>query len=164
MEQWERLGNPQGRLEMDSTWSPYFIAGLITGEGSFCLGVQRVRGNKLRITPIFALFMSDRETVMTVAGELQLLGLPVYIQERPKAGRDQVGIHIHGMKRVMRYCQYFSQYLTGQKKQACDLVYDFIESRERHPVKGSPYTEQEKDIVRRLREVNGNTNGRKNPL
>jgi hypothetical protein len=148
---------------LDPSWSPYFIAGLITGEGSFCFSVQRVRGNKLRITPIFAMFMSDHVTIKAVADELELMGLPVYIQERPKAGRDQIGIHIGGMKRVRRYCEAFSQYLTGQKREACDLVLDFIYSRERQP-KGAPYTEQEKDIVRKLREVNGNTNGRKNPL
>lgn len=142
-----------------------FLGGLVTGEGCFCLAVQRVaeRKGKLRITPIFDMFMSDQQTIRLAAQAFEDLGLPVYIQERPKAGRDQIGIHAGGFKRVRRYCEELIPYLTGQKKEAATLVLRFIDSRERQP-RNAEYSEFDLDIVRRLREVNGNTRGKKTPL
>ena len=149
------------------TLSLEFIAGLITGEGSFCIAVNRRRHDKTRIYPIFSMFMSDRVTIELVAESLKAHGLPVYVMERPKAARDQVGIHINGMKRSRRYCETFIPYLTGQKKRAAELVLEFINDRENdRAVQGRtvPYSERQKEIVTELRSVNGNTNGRKNPL
>jgi hypothetical protein len=162
MEQRERLGNQQGRLEMDEL---SYLGGLVTGEGCFCFSVQRVkaRKGKLKITPIFALFMSDKETIYHTVDLLKKVGLPVYIQERPKAGRDQLGISVGGHQRVGRYCDTLLPYLTGQKARAAQIVQDFIVSRKDNPPQ-SPYTEYELDLVRELREVNGNTRGKKNPL
>lgn len=146
-----------------------YLAGLICGEGSFCLAVQRVAARKgaLRITPIFAMFMSDRDTVEIAADSLRHHGLSVYVQERPKAGRGQVGIHANGMMRVKRYCETFIPLMTGQKRKAAELVLEFIDSRlapHEYVGKGRPYTEKELQIVRDLRMVNGNTNGKKTPL
>jgi len=140
-----------------------YLGGLVTGEGCFCFAVGQTKAQNTRITPIFALFMSDRETVMYAADLLRGLGLPVHMNERPKAGRGQVGIHINGFKRVGRYCEALMPYLTGQKKQAAQLVLAFIKSREEQPLR-APYTPHELGLVRQLRIVNGNTRGRKNPL
>jgi hypothetical protein len=163
MEQRERLGNPQERLEMEST--KWFLGGLITGEGCFCFSVQHVkaRKGKLRITPIFSMFMSDEQTIRLAAAALDGMGLPVYMQERPKAGRGQIGIHIGGIKRVGRYCEELIPYLTGQKKEAAKIVHQFILSRGAQD-KQAPYSDLELDLVRKLRDVNGNTKGKKNPL
>lgn len=141
-----------------------YLGGVVTGEGSFCLAVYKRKGkDNYRITPVFAIFMSDRETVNTIAGFFAELGLPVYMQERPKAARDQVGIHIGGFKRVRRYCEVLLPVLTGQKKRAAEIVLAFIQSRESRS-KFDPYTEYELDLVRELRAVNGNTRGKKTPL
>lgn len=143
-----------------------FIAGLITGEGCFCLGARRVaaRKGKLRITPVFDLFMTDRETITEVARALEEYNLPVYVQERPKAtGSGQVGIHAGGMLRVKRYAETFLPLLTGTKRRAAELTLVFINSRLSKP-KGSPYSEPELAIVEELRRVNGNRNGKKTPL
>jgi hypothetical protein len=107
--------------------------------------------------------MADRETIDLAANALKDLGLPVYLQERPKSGRDQYGIHISGLLRVGRYCETLLPYLTGQKRQAATLTLSFIESRKSQK-KGAPYTDRELDLVRELRATNGNTRGRKNPL
>lgn len=155
-----RLGNqPERTVGLD------FIAGLVTGEGCFCLAVQRVKARKgsLRITPMFDMFMSDTETIEIVASSLEQYGLPVYRADRPKAGRGQTGIHASGILRVKRYCETLLPYLTGQKHQAATLVLRFIESRLAKP-KQSPYSDDELAIVRDLRLVNGNTNGKKTPL
>jgi hypothetical protein len=140
-----------------------YLGGLVTGEGCFCFAVQTIRGNKLRITPIFAMFMNDRDTIDAAAEGFTELGLPVYRQERPKAGIGQHGISINGLKRNRRICETLIPYLTGQKRKAAELMLAFINSRESQ-TKGAPYTEAELDIVRELRGVNGNTKGRKNPL
>ena len=144
-----------------------FVAGLMTGEGTFCLGVCRIkeRRGKLRIIPIFGLHMIDHRTVELMADVLRREGLPVYLQLRRKsAGQPQLGIHIAGMRRVERLCRTFIPLLTGQKQEAAELVLEFIESRLALPKKGQPYTEAQLDIVRRLRQVNGNHNGPKNSL
>lgn len=152
-------------MKLTDELSRQFLAGLITGEGSFCFGVMKRRGKDgYRITPIFAMFMSDRDTIEYAADLLRNLGLPVHIQERPKAGVGQIGIHINGFKRVKRYCEELGPHLTGQKFRAALLVGQFIESREKHPSHNHPYTEHELDLVRMSRANNGNTRGRKNPL
>lgn len=140
-----------------------YLGGLVTGEGCFCFAVQRIRGDKLRITPIFAMFMNDRETIKLAAEGFVELDLPVYLQDRPKAGVNQHGISINGLKRNKRICETLIPYLTGQKRKAAELMLAFIDSRQAR-TKGAPYTEAELDIVRELRDVNGNTRGRKNPL
>lgn len=165
MEQREGLGNQQGRLEM--ILSLDYLAGLIAGEGSFCLAVQHRKHTNTRIFPIFAIFMADRETIELAAASLRHHGLPVYVTERPKAGNGQVGIHISGFKRCRQYCETFIPLMTGQKRQAAQLVLDFIEDREASGAasgKTVPYTDRQKNIVHKLRSVNGNTKGRKNPL
>lgn len=169
MEQWEGLGNQQGRLEM--TLSLDYLAGLIAGEGSFCLAVHRRKdrneGLNAQIYPIFSMFMADRDTIEQAADSLKAHGLPVYVAERPKAGRGQIGIHISGMKRCRRYCETFIPLMTGQKRRAAELVLEFIQDRDAAFAaqgKTVPYTDKQKKIVETLRAVNGNTNGRKNPL
>jgi hypothetical protein len=142
-----------------------YLGGLVTGEGCFCLSVQRVaaRKGRLRITPVFAMFMSDPDTIAFAADALREIGLPVYLQDRPKAGVGQIGITVNGLQRVKRYCEVLIPVLTGQKLRAAEVMLDFIRSREAQP-KGAPYTEAELEIVRILRDVNGNTRGKKNPL
>ena len=157
------MDDQQGRLV-----SLDYIAGLITGEGCFCLAVQRIAARKgqLRITPIFDIFMSDRETIHIVAESLKSYGLPVYLQDREKAARNHMGIHASGMLRVKRYCETFIPLMTGQKQAAAELVFEFINSRlavERDGKK-RPYTYEELHIVEKLRSVNGNVRGKKTPL
>lgn len=148
-----------------------FVAGLITGEGCFCFSVQRVKrrkaGDGLRITPIFAMYMSDRETVQAVADSLRHHGLPVYQADRPKAGRGQCGVMVNGIARVLRYVDTFEPLLTGQKKRAAEIAGEFCRSRLETPNgagHGYPYSERELELVRESRRNNGNTNGRKTPL
>jgi hypothetical protein len=155
------LGNQQERLTVDTS---SYLGGLVTGEGCFCFSVQNLRHGKLRITPIFAMFMSDRVTIDHAAEALAELGLPVYRQERPKAtGRGQCGININGLRRVKKYCDTLLPFLTGQKREAATIVLEFIESRLSKPTH-LPYSEEEIELVRRLRLVNGNTRGKKTPL
>lgn len=147
-----------------------YVAGLICGEGTFCLGVHRIKARKgsLRIIPIFEIFMCDEQTILQAAEILRNHDLPVYLQRRDKATRKlHVGIHAAGIKRVKRYCDTFIPYLTGTKKEAAILVLEFCEIRLSTPLRGPvkiPYTDRELQIVRELREVNGNPNGKKNPL
>jgi hypothetical protein len=157
------------------TLSLQYVAGLIAGEGTFCLGVMRVANRRggARITPIFGIYMTDEDTIGQVADSLREHGLPVYYQERLKAGskgnpRKHVGIHASGIKRVKRYCDTFVPLLTGQKRRAAELVQEFCDSRLATPRGGTrgnpPYTERQIQIVEELRTVNSVGNGRKNPV
>jgi len=149
-----------------------YIAGLITGEGCFCLAVMRVasRRGKVRIVPTFGMFMTDEETIREVAETLKEHGLPVYYQERRKAARGKlhVGVHASGIKRVKRYCDTFVPLLTGEKKRAALLVQEFCDSRLATPRGGTrgnpPYTERQIQLVEEVRAVNSSGNGRKNAI
>lgn len=150
-----------------------YVAGLYCGEGSFCLGVHRIKHRKgqMRIIPIVDIFMNDEETIMRAADILKSEGLPVYIQRREKATclKTHVGIHASGIKRSLRYCDALIPYLTGTKLRSATLLREFCQSRLDTPRTGverggKPYSDREIQLVRDLREVNGNPNGKKNPL
>lgn len=150
-----------------------YVAGLYCGEGTFCLGVHRIKERKgsIRIIPIVDIFMNDEETIMCMAEILKREGLPVYIQRREKATclKTHVGVHAAGIKRSLRYCDALIPYLTGTKKKSAVLMKEFCESRLATPRTGlprgsKPYSDRELKIVRELRDTNGNPNGKKNPL
>ncbi len=149
------MGNQQER-----TVGPEFLAGLIVGEGSFCIGIHRRRHDKLSATPIFRLGMNDVETVELAARSLQALDLPVYISKHKSNG---MVIDVRGLKRLERYCLMFIPYLTGTKREAARVVLTFCLSRLSKPT-NEPINEEEKDLIRLLRTINGNKNGKKNPL
>lgn len=149
-----------------------YIAGLVEGEGCFCLGVQRIKHRKgaLRVKPIFVMYMTDKDLIEKVADTLRENGLSVYIQFRAKAtSQGQWGIEANGISRAKAYCETFIPLLHGNKRRAAELVLEFCRLREAASRTGNqrgykPYSERELDIVRDLRMVNGNRNGRKNPL
>ena len=138
-----------------------FIAGLITGEGCFGLAVRKKREDTLQILPIFQLFMNDRATVKALIFSLMCHGLPVKEVTRTKG---DTGVSVSGGKRVKAYTETFAPLLTGQKRQAALVVDEFIARRRNHPSSNARYTDTEIGLVERLRAINGNQNGRKNPL
>ena len=156
--------------QQERTPSLDFVAGLAVGEGCFYLAVMKVRnrgGTKranasggYRITPGFRLFMDDRESILLAAQTLKEAGLPVYLGERKDGS---LGIHATGAKRVKRYVDTLLPLLTGTKRQAASKVGEFIERRLARP-HGANYTDEELQLVRDLRQINGNRNGRKNPV
>ena len=143
------MGNQQERRAV--------IAGLITGEGGFHLGVEN--RPRLRIKPIFQMKMADRETMEFVIDYFQLVGLPVYrLDDGPF-----VRIRSDGLKRTRRVIEHFLPLLTGTKRQAASMVLRFIESRESKE-SYSPYSGEEIQMVTELRSINGVRNGKKNKL
>lgn len=147
--------NQQGR-----TVGLDFLAGLIVGEGCFYLGVVRSKGDKLRITPGFRLVMNDHETMDIAIRSLQALGLPLYINERKDGGKV---CGVNGLKRTLKYCQTLIPYMTGTKQRAAVIVLTYCLSR-LSDTKGSQHSETQIDLVRKLRETNGQRNGKKTPL
>jgi hypothetical protein len=141
--------------------SLHYIAGLITGEGCFALAVRKRRPDPLQIIPIFQLFMNDRETIQLLESSLRAYGLPVGLAERKNG---IVGVWAHGAKTVKLCTSTFAPLLTGQKRRAALVVEEFIASRSGHTSSNARYTDEEIALVRRLREINGNTKGRKSPL
>ena len=144
-----------------ATLSLDYIAGLITGEGSFILGVWKKREDTLRITPMFRLFMNDHSTVNSVAASLELHGLPARTYMRKQG---DLGVWADGAKRVKPYTETFAPRLTGYKRLAALTVDEFITSRLSHPSSNTRYTDAELQLVRELRAINGNRKGRKSPL
>ena len=138
-----------------------FIGGLVTGEGSFLLAVHKQRADKIRIKPAFYMQMDDGATMQAVGQYLKDEGHGIYMHHRPERGCWT--IQVNGYQRVKRFTEDISPYLTGTKKKAAEIVMEFIDSRLSKP-QHLPYEESEKDLVRKLRSVNGNRNGRKNPL
>lgn len=138
-----------------------YMAGLITGEGCFALGVRKKREDTLQIVPIFQLFMNDLVAVKAFAVSLARFGLPV----REATRKDgHIGVWATGGKRVKPYTETFAPLLTGQKRQAALVVDEFIASRRQHPSPNARYTDAELALVEKLRAINGNRRGFKNPL
>lgn len=144
-----------------------FVGGLITGEGSFCLSVNNLKNGKTVIRPAFYMQMDDIDSIESVAAILKDSGLSPYVNRREHKSRPGIefaSVQFNGMARVSRLISAVYPYLMGRKRQAAALVQEFIYSRQCHPP-NYPYTERELAIIKELREkVNGNKNGKKNPL
>lgn len=149
------LGNQQER-----TVSVPFVAGLAVGEGTFYLAVQKVKNNKIRITPGFNLVMNDEETIELAARCLTDNGIGVYREKRKDGG---CVIHCGGMLRSLAVANLLMPNLTGTKRAAAQKLVEFVESRMAAP-KSAPYSEEEKQFVRDLRNINGNKNLPRNTL
>lgn len=150
------MDNQQGRIVgLD------YIAGLAVGEGSFVLAVNNLRRGKVIIRPAFVMQMNDGETMRIVYDSLRAHGIGAHMSHRPNRGCWV--IQTHGMKRTEALATALMPHLTGTKRKAAELVLEFCDSRRESP-RNYPYTENDIDIVRRLREVNGIPNRKKNPL
>lgn len=136
-----------------------YVAGLITGEGCFCFGVDHFRGN-LRIKPIFQIKMADLETMQHVIDYFKSNDLPLHVRE----DGPFIRVRSDGLKRNKRVIEHFLPYLTGTKLRAAQVVLKYIHSRENNPSQIAPYSDAEKEMVRELRSINGVRNGKKNPI
>lgn len=133
------------------------VGGLITGEGCFCFGVET--HHNLRIKPIFQMKMADRETMEMVIDYFKSVELPLYRRD----DGPFIRIRVDGLKRSKRVAEHFLSVLTGTKRQAASVVLDFIASREAKE-SYSPYSDEEIQMVEKLRAINGVRNGKKNQL
>ena len=143
-----------------------FVAGLVTGEGSFCIAVQRMRGDRFRFIPIFSMAMTDTDTMEIVAQTMKDNGLPVYMRRKDPThpgAQPQVEMRIAGYKRIQPLLESLIPYLTGTKKQSAILVSQFVALRADRPANSKP-SEDEFELIRRLRIMNGNRRGKKTPL
>jgi len=164
------MGDPQER-----TVGKAFVAGLIVGEGCFCLAAQNrkattSRPERLSIYPSFFIGMNDEETMTLLYNTLRAEGIGCYWSPRYEYHHKKLGdytqsrIQVNGMKRIEKLIRWLRDDLTGEKKQAADLVMEFIESRKANGNYKMPYSENEKEIVRKLRAVNGTSPRKRNPL
>ncbi len=154
-----------------STYSPEFIAGLITGEGCFTLSVNRLKQAKgagwLRITPVFSMTMTDLETMRGVAEAFKQMDLPVYLQERTSrsksgAERPALTIQLNGQKRLLRITEAFLPHLIGKKKEAAQAVHDFCEHRLFRDYRG--IDDYDIQCVERVRGANANNGWRQHTI
>jgi len=131
-----------------------YAAGLMTGEGYFGISIVKSPRLKLKhgwkLSPRFAIYMHDKETIEWMASLFEELGLPAYVSARGVGRR----IDAQGCKRVRSILSEFLPYLTGQKLRAAQLVSEFIEIRLSVP-QNSAYGQREIEIVNELRSVNG---------
>jgi len=147
------MANQQERLA--------FVAGLITGEGWFGLTCQKSvkqlkTKNGFTIYPRFCLQMNDMETMESVAGLFNELGLSYHVSHTKGGMR----IEAVGMKRVKRIASTFSPYLQGNKKAAARIILEYIALRESKP-QNAPYGDEEFRLVNLLRNVVNAGNGKR---
>ena len=138
------MGDQQERSDLA------FAAGLITGEGTFTIGLLRT-GKNARATPIFSITMKDRATMLYLYDILLDNGLSAHFSQKKK---ELFHIKATGLKRVQKYCEIFLPYLVGGKKKSAELVLEFIESRLSKPP-NSGFTAYEIDLVDQLRKHHG---------
>lgn len=138
-----------------------FLAGLITGEGSFSIGIYT--GKYLAFKPIFQIKMNDVETIDAAHRSFVAHGLPVYRQKQKDRG--QYTLEARGLKRAKRYTDTFVPLLTGQKKAAAEVLGEYIDHRLTNGRNAwGGYTETDVQFVERLRAINGVKNGKKTPV
>jgi hypothetical protein len=142
------LDNQQGR----SIASLDFIAGLIVGEGSYGINVHRPKKGKWEFKPCFSLRMNDVDTIDLLQFSLVEHGLSIY--RSPGVYKRCHTVRVDGLLRVKRHLDVFYPLLTGTKKIAAGIVYEFTNYRLGLPQK-SKYTEKDISFIERLREVNG---------
>ncbi len=147
-----------------------YLGGLFTGEGHFGLTVRRTRSG-LQVNPVCVISMADEETISLAAQFFDELGIAYYrgLKDAKRYGskKQQYAIQVNGHKRVQRLCDLLIPYLTGDKRHSAELVSEFIASRLDRPrgqgIK-APYTENEIDLVNRLRAHHGRVDLIKNHL
>lgn len=150
------------------TYSLDWLAGLITGEGCFTLSVNRLKQAKgagwLRITPVFAMTMTDIET-MKIAGEaFKAHGMPLYFQDgvsvsKKGESRPTLAIHLNGQTRLMVVTDTLLPHLYGKKKEAAQAVNDFCKHRLGRTYRG--VDDFDIECVERVRAANA-SNGHRN--
>lgn len=157
------MDNQQERPRLD----PFFVGGLITGEGWFGLTTQKTPGLKMKhgftIRPRFAIQMNDRATMEALMDTLKAQGIGFYVVDaraKQKSWNDSIRIEIGGMKRVKNFLSSYFDYLYGDKKQSAQVVRDYIELRE-SKAQADPYGEEEFRLVNMLRFLNGGNKGNK---
>ena len=154
-----------------TTYSPDFLAGLITGEGCFTLSVNRLRQSKgagwLRITPVFSMTMTECDVMQRVAESFRHYDLPVYLQDRvstSRAGekRPALCLQLNGQKRLLRVTDFFLPHLDGAKMRAAAAVYDFCLHRLERTYRG--IDDFDIECVERVREANANNGWRQHTI
>ncbi len=143
-------GNQQERPIL----SPDFLAGLIVGEGSYYIGIRRAKkpkGYYVSIYPGFGLRMNDMETLNRAVESMQAYELDVYLS--PTLTHGCQVISVVGLRQMRTHLDFFLPLLTGKKQQAAEIVSEFVDLRVAKAKK--PYTDNEIDLIERLREVNG---------
>jgi len=143
-------GNQQERPIL----SPEFLAGLIVGEGSYFIGIRRHKkphGYYVSIYPGFCLRMNDVETIGLMEVSFEAYGLDVY--RNPAVYHRCVALHVVGLRQMRTHLDFFLPLLTGKKRQAAEIVSEFVDRRRERPK--APYTDEEIDLIERVREVNG---------
>ena len=153
------------------TYSPEFIAGLITGEGCFTLTVNKLKQSKgagwLRITPVFSMTMTETNVMQRVADSFREYDLPVYLQDRVSTSRsgDQrpaLCLQLNGQKRLLRVTDFFLPHLDGAKKDAAQAVNDFCRHRLNRDYRGMD--DYDIECVERIRAANANNGWRQHTI
>ncbi len=141
-------GNQQER----SFVSPEFLAGLIVGEGSYCIAIARSKKGYIALNPMFSLRMNDIATVDKACEAFSHYGLGVY--RNPAVYHRCASISVTGSKRLRPHLDFFLPLLTGKKLEAALIVSEFVDRR-LGPKRNLSYTEEDVGLVERLRAVNG---------
>lgn len=146
--------NPLGadNQQRRSILTPDFLGGLITGEGSYFVGIRRarVRGYK-SLYPGFSIRMNDLEIIDDLCYAFDQYGQDYY--RTPAKYRGCAQVSVIGIGRMRKHLDFFLPYLGGNKKRAATLVSEFVDYRLNN--RNATYSEYEVGIVEQLREING---------
>lgn len=149
----EGAGNQQER----SVLSQDALAGLIVGEGSYCIAIARARGY-ISLRPMFSLRMNDVETIDLICSSFEHFGLDIY--RNPAVYHRCHSVSVDGAARMRRHLDFFLPVLFGKKREAAQVLSEFTDWRLGRM--GLSYTEEDVVFVERLREINGPSGPRLN--
>ncbi len=134
------MSDRENQQETASDGEIGWVAGIIDGEGSICLQINR-RANRtqtLRVTPKVIVANTDSGIVERLAEILTKMGVGRYVMHSVPSNKGPLVktatkpityIHISGLKRVHKLLHLLEPWLAGEKKERCVRLKRFIDRR-----------------------------------
>lgn len=146
-----------------------WAGGLVTGEGCFSLSVRRNKVREgsdhwLHINPLFALTMTDIDTMDSLVATFRAHNLPIYVHDgvsKSRSGdtRPTRTLRVSGIARTHKVAKALLPHLDGNKRDAAQAVLEFCEHRSERHHRG--ITETDIDCFNRCRAANAQNGERR---
>lgn len=132
-----------------------WLGGIIDGEG--CISFHTVAGKKRKsrpVTPKINITNTDMEMITYIMSILDENDIAYYVENRKgtKRNKPSKAIIIKGCKRCLKFLPLIIPHLVNKRKRA-ELLYEFCVLR--HNEKSRPYSEYEKQLCRKIYQLNG---------
>lgn len=141
------------REGMNSKLNPYYLVGLVDGEGCFCVSLNNHSNNRIGVRLLFEIELrEDKEILERVKDTLQCGNLYYLTYERYKKWRPHYKYKVSNFKDIKeKIIPFFQKYpLQAKKKQSFKLFYTVAKMIENKLHLTPEGVEQVKVLIRNL--------------